>query len=211
MPTEQLRPILIVALCFVVLLMWQAWQADYGPKPTVPSEEHVTGAPTAETVEDSGPDVPVLDQGSASEPSAPGASDGPTVDSQQRAPAQERGVVRVVTVSTRADGFCLSVRDTGIGITPAFLPHLFDEFRQEKTGRSRKQHGSGLGLAITRRLVDKMGGTISVQSETDRGTTFTVTAPFHIPGGRMAAADDTARPPARSSSPKPPRAPDRSR
>ncbi|MEM1054857.1 MAG: ATP-binding protein [Bacteroidota bacterium] len=68
----------------------------------------------------------------------------------------------------------LVVRDTGIGIDPDFLPHLFDEFRQASQGEARSHEGSGLGLAITRRLVELMGGSIDVESELGQGTTFSV-------------------------------------
>ncbi|PSQ89022.1 MAG: hypothetical protein BRD45_04625 [Bacteroidetes bacterium QS_8_64_10] len=71
----------------------------------------------------------------------------------------------------------LLVRDTGVGIDDEFLPHLFDEFRQESGGLDREHGGSGLGLAITKRLVELMNGTISVESEADAGTTFTVSFP----------------------------------
>ena len=69
------------------------------------------------------------------------------------------------------------VSDTGIGISSAFLPRLFDEFKQESTGLTRSYEGSGLGLTITKRLVELMGGAIDVESEKGAGTTFTVTLP----------------------------------
>ena len=71
----------------------------------------------------------------------------------------------------------ISVRDDGIGISEAFLPHLFEPFAQEKrTGY--ESTGTGLGLSIVRQLVDLMGGTIGVESEKGRGTTFTVRLHF---------------------------------
>ena len=73
----------------------------------------------------------------------------------------------------------LSVMDTGIGIDPAFMPHIFEPFQQETGGMRRRHEGSGLGLAIVKRLVDMMGGTIDVESEKGRGTTFVVTLPIH--------------------------------
>ncbi len=76
----------------------------------------------------------------------------------------ERGVVRVA--------------DTGIGITAEFLPYLFDEFRQESEGMGRRYEGSGLGLAITRKLIDRLAGTIEVRSEKGAGTTVTITFPL---------------------------------
>ena len=103
----------------------------------------------------------------------------------------------VVSVARRDDGrVLLQVRDTGIGISEAFLPHVFEEFKQESTGLARSHEGSGLGLAITRRLVEAMGGTIEVESVKHSGATFTVALPRSVPrsgGGHfvpaMAAAD----------------------
>jgi signal transduction histidine kinase len=71
----------------------------------------------------------------------------------------------------------IEVSDTGIGIDEAFLPHLFEEFKQESTGLARTHTGSGLGLAITRHLVERMHGRIEVASSKDKGSTFTVTFP----------------------------------
>ncbi len=84
-----------------------------------------------------------------------------------------------VTVAVYAEGeqAVVAVEDTGIGIGPAFMEHLFDEFRQEETGLLRSRHGSGLGLAIARRLVEEMGGEIAVQSEPGKGSVFTVRFP----------------------------------
>jgi heavy metal sensor kinase len=76
----------------------------------------------------------------------------------------------------------ISVEDNGVGIGPEDVPHLFDRFY--KTSRSRTQtsdKGAGLGLSIARSLVEKHGGTISVQSALGRGTTFTVLLPL-LPG-----------------------------
>ncbi len=65
------------------------------------------------------------------------------------------------------------IRDDGIGISPQFLPHVFEPFQQEKqTGY--ESIGTGLGLAIVRQLVERMGGTVKVESEKGKGTTFTV-------------------------------------
>jgi PAS domain S-box-containing protein len=88
----------------------------------------------------------------------------------------EAGGVTVRT-GTDADGAWLRVSDTGIGIDPAFLPRLFDEFAQASTGHGRTHEGNGLGLAITHKLVGLMGGTITVESVPGRGTAFTVRLP----------------------------------
>lgn len=84
-----------------------------------------------------------------------------------------------VTVELERHGAAVEIRviDTGVGIDAAFLPHLFDEFKQESTGLARGYEGNGLGLAITKRLLHLMGGTIDVQSVKGEGSTFTVRLP----------------------------------
>lgn len=72
----------------------------------------------------------------------------------------------------------LEVEDTGVGIAPQFIPHLFKAFRQGDTSSRDAQAGSGLGLAITHQLVELMDGTIAVESEPEVGTRFTVTLPI---------------------------------
>ncbi len=72
------------------------------------------------------------------------------------------------------------VEDTGIGIKPDKLSHIFDAFTQADSTVTRKFGGTGLGLAISRQLVDMMEGTLEVESEVDRGTRFVVTIPFAI-------------------------------
>ncbi len=71
----------------------------------------------------------------------------------------------------------IEIEDTGIGIAPTFLPQIFDEFRQESHGLARRFEGAGLGLTITKKLIELMGGEISVQSVKGEGTIFTVTFP----------------------------------
>ena len=67
------------------------------------------------------------------------------------------------------------VKDTGIGMDKAFLPKIFDAFSQEESSYKTKYGSTGLGMAITKRIVDMMNGTITVQSEKGVGTEFTVT------------------------------------
>jgi signal transduction histidine kinase len=73
----------------------------------------------------------------------------------------------------------LVVSDTGHGIDPAFLPHMFDRFRQADGSATRAHEGLGLGLTIARHLVELHGGTIEAASPgRGRGATFTVTLPL---------------------------------
>ncbi len=87
------------------------------------------------------------------------------------------GSITIGVKSTTLDTVAISVTDTGIGINQEFIPHLFEEFRQEHTGVTREFGGTGLGLAITRRLLAAMSGSIEVSSEIGVGTTFTLIFP----------------------------------
>ena len=71
-------------------------------------------------------------------------------------------------------------RDTGIGMTEEFQKHVFEPFAQEHTGSRTKFAGTGLGMAIARKLVEKMGGTITFESAEGVGTTFVIRVPFRI-------------------------------
>lgn len=94
-----------------------------------------------------------------------------------------------VTVTTEANGFeaCLTVDDTGVGITPDFLPHVFDRFRQADGSTSRRHGGLGLGLAIADALAKMHGGRLEAKSDgVGKGSSFS----FHI--GLVAAANVAA-------------------
>ena len=71
-------------------------------------------------------------------------------------------------------------RDTGIGMTEEFQKCVFEPFAQEHTGSRTKFAGTGLGMSISKKLVEKMGGTITFESEEGAGTTFVIRVPFKI-------------------------------
>ena len=89
---------------------------------------------------------------------------------------------RVQVILRRADSQIeLSVADTGQGITPEFMPFVFDRFRQADASTTRKMGGLGIGLAIAKQLVDLHGGSISVRSPGEgMGSTFTVQLPLMV-------------------------------
>jgi CheY-like chemotaxis protein len=85
----------------------------------------------------------------------------------------------------------IRVKDTGLGIDPAFLPHIFERFRQADASSTRREGGLGLGLAIVRHLVEMHGGTASAESPgPEQGATFIVR--FPVPTLAMAAPPSTA-------------------
>ncbi len=88
----------------------------------------------------------------------------------------------VLTVREQPAGdprqLCFLVQDTGCGISPEFLPHLFDPFSQERRTLDSEIHGTGLGLAICKGIVSRMGGTIRVESQLGAGSVFSVELPL---------------------------------
>lgn len=96
----------------------------------------------------------------------------------------EGGKVRFrVNQLSSADGksvFRFDVEDDGIGMSEEFQQHLFEAFSREKTSTVSKQQGAGLGLSIVKRIVDLAGGSISVKSKQNEGSTFTVELPLNI-------------------------------
>ena len=75
---------------------------------------------------------------------------------------------------------CYRVADTGVGMSEDFVAHIFDEFSQEENSARTKYKGTGLGMAITKRYVDLMGGTITVESKKGEGSAFTVELPVEV-------------------------------
>ena len=82
-----------------------------------------------------------------------------------------------VSVSERADSLELSVADTGEGIAPEDLPHVFERFYRSGDSRTRREGGTGLGLAIVKQMVEIHGGTVGAKSTPGQGSTFTFSLP----------------------------------
>ncbi|MDE7373173.1 MAG: response regulator, partial [Clostridia bacterium] len=91
--------------------------------------------------------------------------------------------VRIIQTADAPEGHAsyeFSVKDTGIGMSREFLEHVFEPFEREQTSTVSGIQGTGLGLAITKNIVDMMGGTITVESEVGKGSTFTVKFCFRV-------------------------------
>ena len=91
---------------------------------------------------------------------------------------------KITTVMEAADvhdGICTyrwTISDTGVGMSPEFLSHIFDPFSQEKTDARSVYQGTGLGMSIAKALFEQMGGNIEVFSKLGEGSTFVITLPF---------------------------------
>ncbi|MCI9216860.1 ATP-binding protein [Lachnospiraceae bacterium 42-17] len=80
--------------------------------------------------------------------------------------------------------YVISVRDTGIGMSSEFLPHVFEPFEREETSTVSRVEGTGLGMPITKNIVEMMGGTICAESEQGKGSTFIIELPLKLWEGR---------------------------
>ncbi|HET8775558.1 MAG TPA: GAF domain-containing protein [Thermoanaerobaculia bacterium] len=104
-----------------------------------------------------------------------------------------RGGSILVRIARNEDAVTLLVRDTGAGIDPAFLPHVFERFRQQDSSTTRAHGGIGIGLAIVRYLVEMHGGTIAAESEgAGRGATFRIELPMMESRSRAALSSPAA-------------------
>jgi len=92
-----------------------------------------------------------------------------------------RGEIRVTAERHHGDQVCFAVRDSGVGIRPEHMPLLFQEYSQVPSDVSRQLRGTGLGLSVCKRFAELLGGTVAVESEHGKGSTFMVTLPIHFP------------------------------
>ncbi|MEC4184003.1 ATP-binding protein [Adlercreutzia sp. R21] len=100
----------------------------------------------------------------------------------------KEGGVRI-TAAEEEGTYRFIVADTGVGMGADYLPEIFDAFTRERNTTLSNIQGTGLGLAITKNLVEMMGGSITVESEPGRGSTFTVTLPLTLAERNDAAAE----------------------
>jgi len=91
-----------------------------------------------------------------------------------------QGSIRVKIAEGQPGVAEITIIDTGIGISEEFLPHLFEEFYQESSGIARTYEGTGLGLRVAKRLLELMGGSISVESTKGKGSSFTIALPLNL-------------------------------
>lgn len=94
-----------------------------------------------------------------------------------------------LTLKKAGDRIAIEVADTGIGMTGEEQSRLFQEFVRIKNENTRDIWGTGLGLAIVRQIVGLYGGTVSVRSEPDRGTTFSITLPLRWSASQPVSED----------------------
>ncbi|HLA31228.1 MAG TPA: ATP-binding protein, partial [Pseudomonas sp.] len=108
----------------------------------------------------------------------------------------EEGSIRVATHWQALDNqvlwFSCAVHDSGIGISPERLEHMFDAFQQADSSISRRYGGTGLGLPIARTLAERMGGTLRAQSQEGQGSVFTLEVPLPFSQQTQPALPDRA-------------------
>ena len=99
-----------------------------------------------------------------------------------------RGGTVTVCLDSADETVTIAVKDTGPGIAPEHLPHLFERFYRAESARDRESGGVGLGLAIVKEIAEAHGGTVRVESEVGKGSVFTVTLPAAKPDSRPGQA-----------------------
>lgn len=108
----------------------------------------------------------------------------------------EKGGISIKVTQGEGEMISFAVKDSGIGIAPKDFGRVFEEFQQVDTSSTRKYKGTGLGLPIARKLARMLGGDLTVESELDKGSTFTMTIPARLPQ-RLLEAQQQATPPKR--------------
>ena len=108
----------------------------------------------------------------------------------------EGGDINVTIRQTGREGdsasYVMTVSDTGIGMSPEFMKNIFNAFERERTSTVSKIQGTGLGMSIAKNLIELMGGTIEVESEQGKGTTFTIRVSFPLTSEISADAEQEA-------------------
>ena len=95
--------------------------------------------------------------------------------------SHEEGVVKLAIGLDAQDQLQILIKDSGIGIKSEDLPRIFREFEQLEAGASRRFSGTGLGLALTKKIIELHKGSITVESEFGKGSTFSITLPPAVP------------------------------
>ena len=91
---------------------------------------------------------------------------------------EQGGVALFIDYDSKAKALMMDIADTGIGLSPGEISHIFDEYAQANSNTTRRFGGTGLGLSISKKLIEGMGGSISVSSKTGRGSKFSITLPY---------------------------------
>jgi signal transduction histidine kinase/CheY-like chemotaxis protein len=91
---------------------------------------------------------------------------------------EQGGVALFIDYDSKAKALMLDVTDTGIGLSPGEITHIFDDYVQANSNTSRRFGGTGLGLSISKKLVEGMGGRIAVASKAGRGSKFSIILPY---------------------------------
>ena len=91
---------------------------------------------------------------------------------------EQGGVALFIDYDSKTKALALDITDTGIGLSPSEITHIFDEYAQANSNTTRRFGGTGLGLSISKKLVEGMGGKIAVSSKAGRGSKFSITLPY---------------------------------